>query len=91
MGTRLRRLLLGNPRDLRDQCLFHRLSLVPFLAWVGLGAGGLSSSAYGPEGAVRALGEQAYLAPPLAALRPLIPAVSFEPLRPDECAIDRAA
>ncbi len=27
----------------------------------------------------------------VAALRPLIPAVSFEPLRPDECAIDRAA
>ena len=25
------------------------------------------------------------------ALRSLIPAVSFEPLRPDECAIDRAA
>lgn len=25
------------------------------------------------------------------ALRPLIPAVSFEPLRPDESAIDRAA
>ncbi|RYD43805.1 MAG: hypothetical protein EOP63_08280 [Sphingomonadales bacterium] len=27
----------------------------------------------------------------VAALRPLIPAVSFEPLRPGECAIDRAA
>ncbi|AJA10089.1 hypothetical protein SKP52_16070 [Sphingopyxis fribergensis] len=26
----------------------------------------------------------------VAALRPLIPAVSFEPFRPDECAIDRA-
>lgn len=27
----------------------------------------------------------------VAALRPLIPTVSFEPLRPDESAIDRAA
>jgi amino acid transporter len=68
MGTRLRRLLLGQPRDLRDQRLFHRLSLVPFLAWVGLGADGLSSSAYGPEEAFRALGEQTYLAPALALL-----------------------
>ncbi len=36
--------------------VFHQLSLVAFLAWVGLGADGLSSSAYGPEEAYRALG-----------------------------------
>ena len=35
---------------------------MPFLAWVGLGADGLSSSAYGPEEAFRALGEHTYLA-----------------------------
>ncbi len=45
---RIRRVLFGKPRDLQDQRLFHRLSLIPFLAWVGLGADGLSSSAYGP-------------------------------------------
>ncbi|MFA7000910.1 MAG: APC family permease [Candidatus Omnitrophota bacterium] len=32
------------------------------LAWVGLGADGLSSSAYGPEEAYRVLGEHSYLA-----------------------------
>ena len=40
----------------------------PFLAWVGLGADGLSSSAYGPEEAFKALGEHRYLALVLAAL-----------------------
>ena len=45
---------------------FHRLSLIPFLAWVGLGADGLSSSSYGPEEAFRTLGEHTYLAVALA-------------------------
>jgi amino acid transporter len=40
---------------------------VPFLAWVGLGADGLSSSAYGPEEAFRTLGDHTYLAVVLAA------------------------
>ncbi len=34
----------------------HSLALVAFIAWVGLGADGLSSSAYGPEEAFKALG-----------------------------------
>ena len=42
------------------------MSLIAFLAWVGLGADGLSSSAYGPEEAFRALGEHTYLAVALA-------------------------
>ncbi|MGE0554165.1 MAG: APC family permease [Gemmatimonadales bacterium] len=67
-AARLRRRLLGAPRDLHDRRLFHRLSLVPFLAWVGLGADGLSSSAYGPEEAFRSLGEHRYLAVLLAAI-----------------------
>ena len=37
------RLLVGRPRSLDDTSLFHRISLIPFLAWVGLGADGLSS------------------------------------------------
>jgi amino acid transporter len=65
---RLKYLLFGKPRDLADSRLFHRLSLIPFLAWVGLGADGLSSSAYGPEEAFKALGEHSYLALGLAAL-----------------------
>jgi amino acid transporter len=68
LGRRFRRAVVGKPRDLHDQRLFHRLALVPFLAWVGLGADGLSSSAYGPEEAFRTLGEHGYLAIGLAAL-----------------------
>ena len=59
---RLKRLLIGGPRDLEDRRLFHRLSLIPLLAWVGLGADGLSSSAYGPEAAFLALGRHHHLA-----------------------------
>ncbi|MBI2838830.1 MAG: APC family permease [Acidobacteria bacterium] len=65
---RLKRVVLGEPRDITDHSLFHRLSLIPFLAWVGLGADGLSSSAYGPEAAFRTLGEHTYLAVALAVL-----------------------
>src|SRR5262245_36688581 len=68
LGARVRRLLAGKPRDLHDRSVFHRLSLVAFLAWVGLGADGLSSSAYGPEEAFRQLGEHTWLAVALAAL-----------------------
>ncbi|MBI1848786.1 MAG: APC family permease [Planctomycetes bacterium] len=65
-GIRLRRLLFGRPHDLGDRSIFHRLSLIPFLAWIGLGADGLSSSSYGPEEAFRTLGEHKYLAIALA-------------------------
>lgn len=61
------RRVLGAPHDLRDPHLFHRLSLIPLLAWIGLGADGLSSSSYGPEEAFSALGEHTYLAVFLAA------------------------
>ncbi len=57
-----RRALIGAPRDVRDSSLFHKLSLIPVLAWIGLGADGLSSSSYGPEEAFRTLGAHAYLA-----------------------------
>ena len=39
----------------------HSLTLAAFLAWVGLGADGLSSSAYGPEEAFKALGAHPHL------------------------------
>lgn len=63
---RLWRTLIGAPRGLGDKSLFHHLSLIPFLAWVGLGADGLSSSSYGPEEAFRAIAEHPYLAVLLA-------------------------
>ncbi len=56
------RRLLGAPRDLRDARVFQHISLVAFFAWVGLGADGLSSSAYGPEEAFRHLEGHTYLA-----------------------------
>src|SRR5262249_20736458 len=65
---RRRRVLIGRPRDLLDQSIFHRIALIPLLAWVGLGADGLSSSAYGPEEAFLALNEHRHLALVLALL-----------------------
>ncbi len=56
------RAVFGAPKHLRDPHLFHKMALIPVLAWVGLGADGLSSSAYGPEEAFKALGEHVYLA-----------------------------
>lgn len=63
---RLGQLLLGHKRSLHDKQIYHSVSLVALLAWVGLGADGLSSSAYGPEEAFEALGEHTYLATALA-------------------------
>jgi len=66
--SRLRRLIFGRPRDLEDRSLAHKIALIPLLAWIGLGADGLSSSAYGPEECLRAVGEHTYLAIPLAGM-----------------------
>jgi amino acid transporter len=59
---RTRRLVFGAPRDVEDPHTYHSMSLVALLAWVGLGADGLSSSAYGPDEAFRALGDHRALA-----------------------------
>ena len=63
--------IIGPPRNVRDPHIFHNLSLVAFLAWVGLGSDGLSSSCYGPEQAFLALGHHQYLAVFLALLMAL--------------------
>src|SRR5271163_2817693 len=55
MPNRIRALLFGAPKDVHSEHTFHSLSLIAMLAWVGLGADGLSSSAYGPEAAFREL------------------------------------
>jgi amino acid transporter len=60
--SRLRLAVFGPPKDVKDPHAFHKLSLVALLAWVGLGADGLSSSAYGPDEAYRQLGEHTGLA-----------------------------
>jgi amino acid transporter len=56
MFTKLKNFIIGRSRDLEDPHLFHQISLIAFLAWIGLGADGLSSSCYGPEEAYRTLG-----------------------------------
>ena len=71
MALSFKDVLLGKPKDPLDPRVFHQISLVAFLAWVGLGADGLSSSAYGPEEAYLALGQHFYLALPLAILMAL--------------------
>jgi amino acid transporter len=63
---KLRRTLFGSPRDINDPRTYHSVSLVALLAWVGLGADGLSSSAYGPDELYRAIGDLHFLAPALA-------------------------
>src|ERR1041384_7152971 len=64
---RVHRVVLGAPKDVNEPHAFHKLPLIAFLAWVGLGADGLSSSAYGPEGPSRQLGAPVGLAVFLAA------------------------
>ena len=65
---RTTRLLLGGPRDLRDRTLFHSLTLVSVLAWIGLGADALSSSSYGPQEGYRVVRDHPHLALALAVM-----------------------
>ncbi|MCX6561690.1 MAG: APC family permease [Candidatus Aminicenantes bacterium] len=60
--SRFRNTVFGRPRNIKDPTLFHKLALIPLLAWIGLGADGLSSSSYGPEEAFKTLGSHTYLA-----------------------------
>ncbi len=46
---------IGKAKTLQDKSIFHKLSLIAFFAWIGLGADGISSSCYGPEEAFRNL------------------------------------
>lgn len=55
------RLIFGNKLDPLAPDTRQHVVLVAFLAWIGLGADGLSSSCYGPEEAFLALGEHTHL------------------------------
>jgi amino acid transporter len=72
---RLRRIVIGKARNVSDPEIFKHTTLIAFLAWVGLGADGLSSSAYGPEEAYKALGPHSHLAIILTAMTALTIAV----------------
>ncbi|MGD0946711.1 MAG: amino acid permease [Candidatus Binatia bacterium] len=60
------RMLLGAPKNPLDPRIFYQVSLIAFLAWVRLGADGLTSACYGPEESFLALGADRFLAPLLA-------------------------
>ena len=67
MFDKLRRVLIGAPRNIQDPSLYHKISLAALLAWIGIGVDGLTSSAYGPDEAFRALASHTELALFLAA------------------------
>src|SRR6195256_4331874 len=57
----MREWVIGAPLDPLSQSTRQHIALAAFIAWVGLGADGLSSSAYGPEEAFKALGDHTQL------------------------------
>jgi len=57
-----RRIIIGAKKNIEDPKIFHKIALFPLLAWIGLGADGVSSSSYGPSEAFVALGNYTYLA-----------------------------
>lgn len=62
ISKRVKQLVFGNPLNPFNPQILRHVSLVAFLAWVGLGADGLSSSCYGPEEAYYALGAHPHFA-----------------------------
>lgn len=59
---RIKQFFFGSPLNPFNPHILRHVSLVAFLAWVGLGADGLSSSCYGPEEAYIALGAHTHFA-----------------------------
>jgi amino acid transporter len=59
--TQLKHLIFGEPNDPKGKGFFHKISLVAFLAWIGFGVDGITSSCYGPMQAFKALGGHYYL------------------------------
>lgn len=55
-AKRIKQVCIGSPLNPFNPQILRHVSLVAFLAWVGLGADGLSSTCYGPEEAYIALG-----------------------------------
>ncbi len=66
MKNKLKRILFGRALNPTAPDVFHKISLAAFLAWIGLGTDGISSTAYGPAEAFLALGNHHYLAIVLA-------------------------
>lgn len=62
ISARIKHVLLGDPLNPFSPNILRHVSLIAFLAWIGLGADGLSSSCYGPEETFIALGSHPHLA-----------------------------
>ena len=58
---KIKRVFIGSARSIHDPGIFHKLSLIAFFAWVGLGSDGLTSSCYGPEQAFLSLQSHIFL------------------------------
>ncbi len=58
----IRNFFFGKPLDPLDNKVRQHIALATFLAWVGLGADGISSACYGPEETFLALGSHSALA-----------------------------
>jgi amino acid transporter len=61
-SEKLKNTFIGKARDVQDKSTFHKISLIAFFAWIGLGVDGISSSCYGPEEAFRHLQDHPSLA-----------------------------
>ena len=59
--TKISETILGKRLDPFSGQTRQHIALIAFLAWIGLGADGLSSSCYGPEEAFLALGKHTHL------------------------------
>lgn len=62
LHPKLKRILLGDPLNPFSPNMLRHVSLIALLAWIGLGADGLSSSCYGPEETFIALNGHPHLA-----------------------------
>lgn len=62
MFKKFYQLIIGKPYNPLDQGVRRKIALSAFLAWIGLGADGLSSACYGPEQAFLSLSTHTALA-----------------------------
>lgn len=60
--NKIKELVIGKPLNALNPKIKEHIALIAIIAWIGLGADGLSSSAYGPEQAFLALGPHKHIA-----------------------------
>lgn len=55
--NKFKQIVIGKPKNALNPKIREHIALIAIIAWIGLGADGLSSSSYGPEEAFLALGK----------------------------------